>query len=220
MSEDTRPYVAAPTIRFEDRPLPHQLTFEEREKLGLELAHSIREANRIEAEGKMAAKAFKTQLDAAESKVRAHAAVLNQGYEYRETRCRRILDLAEDTLTVVREDTGELVETRRLNSTERRELEASRQMPLPIRIDAAEDRDNPERHIRPTESAAEYDARMAQLDADADAFAPDSDPAELPDFSDRIADHHRPRRQRSSPICTLDLEAEDRLSGGGEADGE
>lgn len=132
MSEERTAYgYIAPSIRFEERSLPHQLTFEERERKGLELAHATAEADRIEAEGKRVAKNYKAQLDTAESMVRAQAGILNQGYEYRETRCRCILSLSDDTRTTVREDTGEVVETRRLNSTERRELEASRQPALP-----------------------------------------------------------------------------------------
>jgi hypothetical protein len=101
------------------------LTETEERQLGKDLArarHLLGASTDARAE---AVSQFKAEIEKMEAEMNRLAALINNGYEYREVECEVISNYRDGQITVLRVDTGEEVEARAMNGAEQ-------QMGLPL----------------------------------------------------------------------------------------
>jgi len=113
------------TRRKTRRLLRVLLTEGEERQLGKDLArarHLLGASTDAKAE---AVSQFKAEIEKMEAEMNRLAALINNGYEYRDVECEVISNYRDGQITVLRVDTGEEVEARAMN-------EAERQMGLPL----------------------------------------------------------------------------------------
>jgi len=72
----------------------------------------------LDAEKKAAMSSFKDKIDSASLAARVAAQKLRDGYEYRNVECEVIRDYELEEVRYVRTDTGEIIETRRMEKSE------------------------------------------------------------------------------------------------------
>lgn len=102
----------------ETRTLRTQLTADELAEAAETLAHATQELEKLEDEKKSFGSSIKARIDEASAKQRGMAAIVASKHDWREVRCSSRRDFDAQTLTVVRLDTGEVVESRRLRESE------------------------------------------------------------------------------------------------------
>lgn len=113
------------TRRRSRRLLRVLLTETEERQLGKDLArarHLLGASTDARAE---AVSQFKAEIEKMEAEMNRLAALINNGYEYREVECEVISNYRDGQITVLRVDTGEEVEARAMNGAEQ-------QMGLPL----------------------------------------------------------------------------------------
>jgi len=120
--------------RFFSTSLKHDLTDEEKQNLGSDLADAI--ARKAEAESEL--KSFQTQVKARiaadDATILSCSEKIRKGYDFRNVECKEIKDLEADKLFQIRLDTGKIIFERILETHER-------QKELPME-NASSDEDN------------------------------------------------------------------------------
>lgn len=108
------------TVRTVDcaRQLQVKLTSKQIEERGRLAANTLAERDKAELEAKADAKANKLAIDGLEAEFRQLCAEVRQGYKYEEVPCRREFDFSAKTVTDVRLDTGEIVDSRGMSREE------------------------------------------------------------------------------------------------------
>lgn len=101
----------------EQRILKVELTEEELKDQAQIMAKAIAEVETAESEKKAVTSQFKARIDEQTAVARSAGKMLQNGYDYRSVECEIIMD--DNFRTVVRTDTGEIVESRPLNAEER-----------------------------------------------------------------------------------------------------
>ncbi|NMW17990.1 MAG: hypothetical protein HKK66_02975 [Chlorobiaceae bacterium] len=97
------------------------LTEEEKIERGSELARHVQNAEMLTNEKKERAAAYKTKIDTHRLEAVALSDALQAGYEHRQIECRKVIHYALRTVDFVRNDTGELVQTRPMEIGEAQE---------------------------------------------------------------------------------------------------
>lgn len=90
------------------------LTDEELLKLGGELSAGIDTLNQIEADKKSVVEDFKARASVTQANVNRLSGLVRNRYDYRPVECVERMDYTARKLEIVRLDTGEIIETRRL----------------------------------------------------------------------------------------------------------
>jgi hypothetical protein len=119
------------TIRFTES-LKCDLSREEIEAAGGDLARSIQEVGIIEEERKSVNDQYKARIASKDSDISRFAALVRNKYEFRQVDCTLTYDFIRCLVTKVRTDTGEILEERAMRDSER-------QMGLPIESNDAEE---------------------------------------------------------------------------------
>lgn len=104
--------------KMETRSLPVKLSVDEYTARADELARQIGKFDEVESLRKSNQSDFKSQLELIEGKIKALSRVVRDRTEYREI---RVFDQRNDvalTMDVIRDDTGEVVESRPLTKEE------------------------------------------------------------------------------------------------------
>jgi hypothetical protein len=109
----------------ESRELKVELTEKEKLEYGQKVARECQLLAGCEEEKAEASSGFTARIKVHKAEINSLSTVLQQGYEYRQVKCERIIDYKKGTLVVIRLDTGEVVQERELN-------EAEKQRNLPI----------------------------------------------------------------------------------------
>lgn len=96
--------------RYEKRSLPVKLTDEEHIDRGRAQADQYKEYCAVEAKKKADNEVLKERLDAARKEMERLSVICKTGFEPRQVDCRWEFDYASGQKTLIRQDTGEVVE--------------------------------------------------------------------------------------------------------------
>lgn len=113
----------APKFRIQRKPrtekLPVKLTDEERLAYGKEMADLLAEAEQIDRETKQFKKAQDSKLAGVEAKLSERSIAISNGYEHRNVNCELVMDYEQFEVYLLRLDTYEVVERRKMSNDER-----------------------------------------------------------------------------------------------------
>lgn len=104
------------------RKLPVPLDTYRKMALGNEQAEARREEMRIADHMKNVTDSLKQQIKDAQRKQTMAAEAICNGFEHKDVACRQEVDLHTNTMKLIREDTGTVVEERALEPKERQRL--------------------------------------------------------------------------------------------------
>ena len=96
----------------------HMFSEEERAELAVEMARGVSELASAEDNKKAAMSQMKAEIDLLSAKVASAAEKINSGYEMRRIKCRMEPDYRAMVWNIYREDTGELLKSRRMSPDE------------------------------------------------------------------------------------------------------
>jgi len=136
------------------RSLPVLLADDEIKILGETLARKDREKRNLEAEKKLNAQSFKDKIDTLDEDMRSLATTIRDGREYRPVECREEFNYERGIIEVMRVDTGEVVEQRRMTESERQGKLFEREQPSEQKEQTAEASEQPatdELHAEPVD---------------------------------------------------------------------
>lgn len=102
----------------EKQLLKVQLTQDELLDAGQRLANLVREQTELESEAKSVASQFKAKIEEKKAGIVKVQSLVHDKYEYRNIPCTRVLDYTDVRCTVTRDDTGEQIESRKLDQDE------------------------------------------------------------------------------------------------------
>lgn len=102
-----------------NRTLKCLLTEDESREMGGELAQRYSEITDLEDQKKAVTSDFKSRIDAASAEASRIARMISNGYEFREVECEVVQDYEMGEVLIVRLDTGETIERRRMTPEER-----------------------------------------------------------------------------------------------------
>lgn len=105
------------TIITEILPVP--LTDAEYKEIGKQQAQANQEIAQAEDELKSVRSQYKSRIDSAEARRNEYAAIINAGHQQKQVECCQVKDFRENTVTLVRLDTHEIVRTRTMTAGER-----------------------------------------------------------------------------------------------------
>jgi hypothetical protein len=94
------------------------LTREEREQYSIDMANKLGERDHLEAEFDGVKKAWKGKLEDVDLAVSALSSKVRENRELRVVRCKRLLDYETKTVTEIRQDTGEVMDSRPMSDAE------------------------------------------------------------------------------------------------------
>jgi hypothetical protein len=103
----------------ETRLLQVPLTQEEQLVAGKKLAEAVRTLVNVQAQAKSAASQFKAKIDEQQAKINGLQCLISDGYELRNIQCLNVMDYTDVIVRVTRNDTGEIVEERKLTEDEK-----------------------------------------------------------------------------------------------------
>ncbi len=110
------------TLRIETRQYPKYLkcylTDEQKADAAALLVQRMEEKTREQEELDSIKNQFKGTLARLDAEIAVKAGLVRDGYEFRDVACREEKDYERETFTITRLDTGEMVESRRLNPSE------------------------------------------------------------------------------------------------------
>jgi len=96
--------------------LPEPLTDAEDKEIGKQQAQANQEIAQAEDELKSVKSQYKSRIDSAEARRNEYAAIINAGHQQKQVECHLIKDFRENTITLVRLDTEEIVRTRTMTA--------------------------------------------------------------------------------------------------------
>jgi len=99
--------------------LKYFFTEDEIRNLGKEMAQATIQANEAEEQKKAAMAEFKDKIEKHLLVARQASRFISNGYEMRNIDCIKRIDYANETVTITRKDTGEVVEERKIHDSER-----------------------------------------------------------------------------------------------------
>jgi len=105
--------------KSETRHLPCTLTIDEIAAHAAELAIKVRDHDVIEEEKKSANSTFKARLDGLETEMRRLARLVREKKESRDVECMWVADFDAGRVDLVRQDNGEIVDTRAMTPEDR-----------------------------------------------------------------------------------------------------
>jgi hypothetical protein len=91
-------------------------------EFGNELARKHSEITELEEMKKRVVSDFKAKTDAAEAEASILARKIQNKHEYRDVECQEVYNYVDKSVTIVRNDTGEIVKTRDMREDEKQEL--------------------------------------------------------------------------------------------------
>ena len=100
------------------KPLRVKLTDAERLEMGTAMSDALKKIEVLEDELSKIKKSFATDIETVENEVKGYGEKLRAGYEIRPMRVRVALDYDVGTATEFRDDTGEIISTRKLSPAE------------------------------------------------------------------------------------------------------
>ena len=103
----------------ETRTLKCQLTDDEIKQATEELTQSLDSLEVLEDDKKKMASDYKAQIEAKEAMIRVLKNRVRDKYEMRPVRCTMTLNYTQQTVSVIREDTQEVVKNRQMNEDEK-----------------------------------------------------------------------------------------------------
>ena len=104
--------------RTMERSLKYTFTEDERKGLAVDLSQAVRVWEEKEAQKKAITSQLKAEVDQAQSSMAILAGKHRDGYEYRQTKCEETRDFNSKTVTVIRLDSGEIIEERKMRNDE------------------------------------------------------------------------------------------------------
>lgn len=96
--------------------LKYVFTEDEKREIASSLAENVNNLQRVEEEKKAVMSDFKSQIDGLSAKTNNLATKLSNGYEFRHIECTVTPNLENKEWVTVRNDTGEVVNTRKMTS--------------------------------------------------------------------------------------------------------
>lgn len=99
--------------------LPVPITDAEYKEIGLKMGAANQEIIQAENELKSVKSQYKSRIDSAKTRRDECASIINAGHQQRQVECHLMKDFNENTITLVRLDTGEVVRTRTMTTAER-----------------------------------------------------------------------------------------------------
>jgi len=103
----------------ENRVLKCELTEEEVRVAAQELARNLDELESLDDKLKELKAVFKAQIEAKEAAAKVQRNLVRNKWDYRTTPCTMVLDYTNGTVTVTREDTGEVIKERKMLAEEK-----------------------------------------------------------------------------------------------------
>ena len=103
----------------ETRLLKCELTEEEVRVADQELARNLDELESLDDKLKELKADFKAQIEAKEAAAKVQRNLVRNKWDYRNTACTMVLDYTNGTVTVTREDTGEIIKDRKMLTEEK-----------------------------------------------------------------------------------------------------
>lgn len=97
------------------------LTSEEMSAAGKRAAAHYADLDKVESEKKSSNDIFKERIAATESHIRDEMLLINNGFEVRPVKCKRVYDFPANSVLTFRNDTGERIEERAMTGWEREE---------------------------------------------------------------------------------------------------
>ena len=101
------------------RNLRVELTQDELLEAATRLARAQQEISEAEDRKKEINEQIKAEIAAATAEAQREGSKIRNGYEYRDVACMKRLDYAVNSVTITREDTGEVIEDRAMRPDER-----------------------------------------------------------------------------------------------------
>lgn len=103
----------------ETRLLKCELTEEEVRVADQELARNLDELESLDDKLKELKADFKAQIEAKEAAAKVQRNLVRNKWDYRNTACTMVLDYTNGTVTVTREETGEIIKDRKMLTEEK-----------------------------------------------------------------------------------------------------
>jgi len=103
----------------ETRLLKCELTEEEVRVAAQELARNLDELESLDDKLKELKADFKAQIEAKEAAAKVQRNLVRNKWDYRNTACTMVLDYTNGTVTVTREETGEIIKDRKMLTEEK-----------------------------------------------------------------------------------------------------
>ncbi len=129
MANDLEPLSHSKTLT---RYLAVPLTEERKKELHEEIVTSINDKRRLEDVLDDIVKNNKKLIKSRESKIQENAEILTQGHTMICVVCNQEIDFGMNTVRIIRNDTGEVVEERAMTAQERQQLIDQRDEPMPM----------------------------------------------------------------------------------------
>jgi hypothetical protein len=95
--------------------LPVPLTDAEYKEFGILVSRANQEIAQAEDELKSVKSQYKSRIDSAEARRNEYAAIINAGHQQRQVECTLFKDFRDNTISLIRGDTGEVVRTRTMS---------------------------------------------------------------------------------------------------------
>ena len=99
--------------------LPVPITDAEYKEIGLKMGAANQEIIQAENELKSVKSQYKSRIDSAKTRRDEYASIINAGHQQRQTECHLVKNFIENTITLIRLDTGEVVRTRTMTAAEK-----------------------------------------------------------------------------------------------------
>lgn len=99
--------------------LPVPLTDAEYKEFGILVSRANQEIAQAEDELKSVKSQYKSRIDSAEARRNEYAAIINAGHQRKQVECHLVKDFQENTITLIRLDTGDVVRTRTMTAAEK-----------------------------------------------------------------------------------------------------
>jgi hypothetical protein len=99
--------------------LPVPLTDAEHKEISQRMAAANQEIAQIEIDLKAVKSQFKSRKESAEARRNECSDFINAGHQQKQVECSLVKDFNENTITLIRQDTGEIVRTRTMSPPER-----------------------------------------------------------------------------------------------------
>ena len=99
--------------------LRYTFSEEELKSLGLEMAQALGKANEAEDRKKAAMAGYKDEIESYQLVARTSGRKVATGFEMRDIPCIKTTDYRKGEVVIIRNDTGEMVETRKIRDSDR-----------------------------------------------------------------------------------------------------